>query len=208
MLAGLITALAAVVSDQASKALVFGFLAETQPVVAVTPFFNLVSAWNTGVRFSMFDNLGGAGVYILSAFSLVVVGFLLYWLSREKTLLMQVSLGMVIGGAIGNVIDRVRIGAVFDFLDVHFGGYHWPAFNLADSFICIGAVLIICDGLLVRKCDNTTTSFILLAAALFLSGCGLTKEDLGMAASKPDETQVTRRNQLVIPPDFDVRPQQ
>lgn len=143
MLAGLITALAAVVSDQASKALVFGFLAETQPVVAVTPFFNLVSAWNTGVSFSMFDNLGGAGVYILSAFSLVVVGFLLYWLSREKTLLMQVSLGMVIGGAIGNVIDRVRIGAVFDFLDVHFGGYHWPAFNLADSFICIGAVLII-----------------------------------------------------------------
>ena len=81
-----------------------------------------------------------------------------YWLSREKTLLMQVSLGMVIGGAIGNVIDRVRIGAVFDFLNVHFGGYHWPAFNLADSFICIGAVLIICDGLLVRKCDNTTTS--------------------------------------------------
>ena len=68
MLAGLITALAAVVSDQASKALVFGFLAETQPVVAVTPFFNLVSAWNTGVSFSMFDNLGGAGVYILSAF--------------------------------------------------------------------------------------------------------------------------------------------
>ena len=58
MLAGLITALAAVVSDQASKALVFGFLAETQPVVAVTPFFNLVSAWNTGVSFSMFDNLG------------------------------------------------------------------------------------------------------------------------------------------------------
>lgn len=106
MLAGLITALAAVVSDQASKALVFGFLAETQPVVAVTPFFNLVSAWNTGVSFSMFDNLCGAGVYILSAFSLVVVGFLLYWLSREKTLLMQVSLGMVIGGAIGNVIDR------------------------------------------------------------------------------------------------------
>ena len=77
MLAGLITALVAVVSDQASKALVFGFLAETQPVVAVTPFFNLVSAWNTGVSFSMFDNLGGAGVYILSAFSLVVVGFLL-----------------------------------------------------------------------------------------------------------------------------------
>ena len=111
MLAGLITALVAVVSDQASKALVFGFLAETQPVVAVTPFFNLVSAWNTGVSFSMFDNLGGAGVYILSAFSLVVVGFLLYWLSREKTLLMQVSLGMVIGGGKGTGFCRGGIGA-------------------------------------------------------------------------------------------------
>ena len=143
MFKGLMTAVAAVILDQATKAVVFGYLADTQPVVAVTPFFNLVSAWNTGVSFSMFNNLGGDGVYILSAFSLLV----------EATL-MQVSLGLVIGGAVGNVIDRLRLGAVFDFLDVHCGGYHWPAFNLADSFICIGAVMIVCDGVFLNRRKN------------------------------------------------------
>ncbi len=146
MLIGLGTAAAAIALDQVSKGLIFGYLSETQPVVEITPFFNLVSAWNTGVSFSMFNNLGGDGVYILSAFSLLVVGFLLYWLKREQNLLVQISLGLVIGGAIGNVLDRVRIGAVFDFLDLHCLGYHWPAFNLADSFICIGALLIVFDG--------------------------------------------------------------
>lgn len=154
MFKGLMTAVAAVILDQATKAVVFGYLADTQPVVAVTPFFNLVSAWNTGVSFSMFNNLGGDGVYILSAFSLLVVGFLLYWLKDEEATLMQVSLGLVIGGAIGNVIDRLRLGAVFDFLDVHCGGYHWPAFNLADSFICIGAVMIVCDGVFLNRHKN------------------------------------------------------
>ncbi len=158
MFIGLIVALVSVLADQASKAVFFGLLSETQPVIRVTPFFNLVSAWNTGVSFSMFNDLGGAGVYILSAFSLGVVLFLLYWLQREKTAFMQVSLGLVIGGAIGNVIDRVRLGAVFDFLDFHCSGYHWPAFNLADSFICIGAVLIICDGLFFKNCGQETTS--------------------------------------------------
>jgi signal peptidase II len=67
---------------------------------------------------------------------------------------MQVALGMVIGGAIGNVIDRVRLGAVFDFLDVHAFGHHWPAFNVADSFICIGAFLIIIDGLCTKDCKK------------------------------------------------------
>ena len=92
-------------------------------------------------------SMGGDGVYILSAFSLLVVGFLLYWLKREQNLLVQISLGLVIGGAIGNVLDRVRIGAVFDFLDFHLGDSHWPAFNAADSFICIGAMMIIVHGL-------------------------------------------------------------
>ena len=65
---------------------------------------------------------------------------------------MRVSLGFVIGGAIGNVIDRVRLGAVYDFLDVHVGAHHWPAFNVADSFICIGAVLIVLDGIIFDRC--------------------------------------------------------
>ena len=68
------------------------------------------------------------------------------------------ALGMIIGGAIGNVADRVRMGAVFDFLDIHAFGYHWPAFNLADSFICIGAALVIGNGLFFNKeWDETDT---------------------------------------------------
>ncbi|MCM1324495.1 MAG: signal peptidase II [Acetobacter sp.] len=155
MIIGLAVAVLAAFLDQASKMLVFGYLSETAPVVQVTSYFNLVAAWNTGVSFSMFNDLGNAGVYILSAFSLLVAGFLIYWLLNEKERLMQVALGLVIGGAVGNVIDRLRIGAVFDFLDFHISGHHWPAFNLADSFICIGAVLIICNGLLFN-CDSKT----------------------------------------------------
>lgn len=147
MLAGIITALAVALFDQISKALVFSYLVEHGSLVTVTSFFNLVTAWNKGVSFSMFDNLGGYGVYVLSVFSLTVVGFLLYWLKHEQNLFMQLALGFVIGGAVGNVIDRVRIGAVFDFLDVHAYGYHWPAFNVADSFICIGAFLIVLNGI-------------------------------------------------------------
>ncbi len=154
MFIGLAVAAVAAFLDQVSKMLVFGYLSEINSVVRVTSFFNLVPAWNTGVSFSMFNDLGGAGVYILSAFSLVVAGFLVYWLAREKDRLMQVALGLVIGGAVGNVIDRLRIGAVFDFLDFHLSGHHWPAFNLADSFICIGAVLIICNWL-IFNCDNS-----------------------------------------------------
>ena len=148
MFIGLSVAAFAAFLDQLSKMVVFGYLSETEAPLSVTPFFNLVSAWNTGVSFSMFNDLGGAGGYILSAFSLIVAGFLIYWLAKEKSCLMQVALGLVIGGALGNVIDRLRIGAVFDFLDFHCAGHHWPAFNLADSFICIGAVLIVCNGIL------------------------------------------------------------
>ena len=143
MIRGLIAALVVVLADQVSKALVFGYLSESQPTVLVTDFFNLVTAWNTGVSFSMFNNLGDYGIYVLSGFSLLVICFLMYWMSKEKSKVMQMALGFIIGGALGNVIDRVRIGAVFDFLDMHIGVHHWPAFNVADSFICIGAVLLI-----------------------------------------------------------------
>lgn len=155
MFIGLGVAVLVVLLDQLSKMFVFGYLQEHAPVLSVTSFFNLVSAWNTGVSFSMFNDMGQIGVYILSSFSLMVAFFLLYWLKSETSFYMQVSLGMVIGGALGNVIDRLRMGAVFDFLDVHVYGHHWPAFNLADSFICIGAVLIICDGVFGSSCGKS-----------------------------------------------------
>lgn len=147
MLLGLSIALVIVAADQISKYWVLTDLLKEQPVIMYTSFFNVVRAWNTGVSFSMFNNYGNLGAILLSAIALVIVGFLIYWLRTESNRLSQAALGFIIGGAIGNVIDRVRLGAVFDFLDFHIGGSHWPAFNVADSFICIGATILIVQSL-------------------------------------------------------------
>ena len=152
MFIGLVSAFLVMVADQISKWFIWDYLSHTERVLEVTSWFNLVAAWNTGVSFSMLNDMGNVGVYVLSLFALIVIGMLLYWLCKEKSRVMQMALGFVIGGAVGNVIDRVRLGAVFDFLDVHVGVHHWPAFNVADSFICIGATLIVCHGVFVGKC--------------------------------------------------------
>ena len=80
---------------------------------------------------------------------------LVIWLRRTDQMLIGLGLGLVIGGATGNVIDRIRFGAVVDFLDFHLAGYHWPAFNVADAAICVGAVLMLADGLLTRRSQPT-----------------------------------------------------
>lgn len=147
MLLGLSIALVIVAADQISKYWVLADLLKEQPIIMYTSFFNVVRAWNTGVSFSMFNDYGNLGAILLSVIALVIVGFLLYWLKTENNRLSQAALGFIIGGAIGNVIDRVRLGAVFDFLDFHIGGSHWPAFNVADSFICIGATILIAQSL-------------------------------------------------------------
>ncbi len=154
MLLGLSVALVIVILDQATKYYIMNSVLNEYGIISYTSFFNLVRAWNTGVSFSMFNNWGNWGVIGLSVIALSIVGFLIYWLYTEKVKLIQVSLGFIIGGAIGNVIDRIRLGAVFDFLDFHIGGRHWPAFNVADSFICIGATLIVIHGILNIKTTN------------------------------------------------------
>ena len=99
---------------------------------------------HSGVSFSMLQGMG-PWVLILgaSAVSLALIG----WLTKLTTLLPALAVGLVIGGALGNVIDRVRLGAVFDFLDFYLGNWHWPAFNLADSALTIGVALLVIDGL-------------------------------------------------------------
>ncbi len=147
MLLGLACALVIVILDQFSKYYIMENVLNEYGAISFTSFFNLVRAWNTGVSFSMFNDGGQTGVILLSLMSLTIVCFLIYWLYKEKEKIIQISLGFIIGGAIGNVIDRVSRGAVFDFLDFHIGDHHWPAFNVADSFICIGATIIIIHGL-------------------------------------------------------------
>jgi signal peptidase II len=144
-LAGLAIALAVILLDQLSKPLMRDYLAGGD--VTVAPFFNLVSAWNKGVGFSLLTLQGPSGPYLLSGLALVITAALVVWLFRLERLVPAIGLGLVIGGALGNVIDRIRLGAVFDFLDVHAGGYHWPAFNLADSALSLGVVLLVVDGL-------------------------------------------------------------
>ena len=129
-------------ADQFSKYMLATNLAAGEHV-ELGDYFNLVRVWNTGVSFSMFNNHGEIGRIALCVLSLAVCAFLLYWMLKEKNIYKIVSLGLIVGGAIGNVIDRIRFGAVLDFLDFHVAGYHWPAFNLADSFICIGAAVLI-----------------------------------------------------------------
>lgn len=151
MFLGLAIALVVVLFDQLSKYYMLNEVLGEQAVIEVTPFFNWVRAWNTGVSFSMFNDYGSAGAIMLSVVAGVIVIALIVWLKNERDRLAQAALGMVIGGAIGNVIDRVRLGAVFDFLDFHIADSHWPAFNLADSFICAGAVILIIQSIFIKK---------------------------------------------------------
>lgn len=113
--------------------------------IEITGLFNLVLIWNTGVSFGMFANDGGAARWILIGVALAIVLALSIWLRWADTRLMAVSLGLVIGGALGNVVDRILYGAVVDFLDFHAMGYHWPAFNVADAAIVIGVGLLVLD---------------------------------------------------------------
>jgi len=142
---GLGVALLAIVLDQISKPLMRDWLSAGN--VEVTSFLSLVSVWNKGVGFSLLTMSQAYGPYILSGLALVIAAVMLFLLLRTTRLLPALSLGLIIGGAFGNVIDRLRLGAVFDFIDIHVAGYHWPSFNLADSALSIGVALLIIDGL-------------------------------------------------------------
>ncbi len=147
-------ALAALVAvlDQISK------LAFTRALshggIEVTPFFNLVLVYNRGAAFSFLSNAAGwqRGLFIGIAIAASV--WIVYLLRRySQRTWFCIALSLVLGGAIGNLIDRVLVGAVVDFLDFHIAGYHWPAFNVADAAITCGAALLIWDGF--RTSRNT-----------------------------------------------------
>ena len=118
---GLTVALVLLGLDQLTKWVVLAVLDLPARPIAVTPFFNLVMVWNRGVSFGMLDTLGGVAPWLLSGLALAVVIGLLFWLRRSEHAMMAIGLGLVIGGALGNVIDRLRYGAVVDFLDFHAG---------------------------------------------------------------------------------------
>jgi signal peptidase II len=153
---GLALALVVLVLDQVTKILALETLFTDGSIIQVTGFFNLVAVWNPGVSFGLFASASASEYmpYLLSGFALVVVVFLLFWLRKAETSALVIGLAMVIGGALGNVIDRLRFGAVIDFVDWHVGGYHWPAFNIADAGITLGVALLLLDGFTSKPNDG------------------------------------------------------
>jgi signal peptidase II len=135
-----------VLADQLTKWIVLERFAPGERL-ELTGFFNLVLVFNKGAAFSFLAGAGGWQTPLLVGFALlaaVVVSVLL--LRSPGRRLFCAALALVLGGAVGNVIDRLRFGHVVDFLDLHAGGWHWPAFNVADSAITVGAALLILDG--------------------------------------------------------------
>jgi signal peptidase II len=123
-----------------------------RPPIEVTGFFNLLLTWNYGVSFGMLSRFGTAsGPILLSGLALVIVAILLVWLRKNQRREIAYALGLIIGGALGNVIDRSRFGAVADFFDLHAFGYHWPAFNVADIAIFMGVMLCCIPASLSRR---------------------------------------------------------
>jgi len=119
----------------------------------ITGFFNLVLTYNKGAAFSFLASASGWQAHFLTGVGIAASLFILYLLGRHgHQKLFSLALAMIMGGAIGNVIDRLAYGHVIDFLDFHVGGWHWPAFNMADSAIVGGAILLVADELLrVRR---------------------------------------------------------
>ena len=153
---GLAVAAVILAADQATKWWILEVvrLPEIGRIV-VTPFLNLTMVWNRGVTFGLLAGEAWWHAWVLAAVALGVAAALLAWLARAPDRWTALAIGLVLGGAIGNVIDRVRFGAVADFVDLHAFGWHWYVFNLADSAIVVGVGLLLAHALL-RPQQRTT----------------------------------------------------
>ena len=143
-----------VIADQLTKAWVLSSFQLYESREVIPDFFNLVYVTNTGAAFSMLADVDSVWkhYFFLGIGGVAVTGLTIAWFRmRKESTLYGVALALICGGAVGNLIDRVRFGSVVDFLDFHLGGYHWPAFNIADSAICIGAGLFLVVNILESR---------------------------------------------------------
>lgn len=145
---GLVIAVFVIAVDQATKLAAVAALWDPPRIVEVFGFFNLVPVENRGVSFGLLQGSGDLGRWLIAALSIVISIALGIWLRRQVLRLPAVGIALIIGGALGNLIDRLRQGWVIDFIDLHAGTWHWPAFNIADAGITVGVVLLLIDGLL------------------------------------------------------------
>ncbi|MGW8195426.1 MAG: signal peptidase II [Desulforhopalus sp.] len=135
-----------VLADQLTKAWILSAFNLYESKEIIPGFFNLVYVTNSGAAFSMFADIDSPWrhYFFLGIGTLAIIGLTIaYWKLRRSNRFYPLALALIAGGAIGNIIDRLRFGSVVDFLDLYVANYHWPAFNLADSAICVGAALCI-----------------------------------------------------------------
>lgn len=161
----LLIILIAIILDQLSKGfllyLITGHIPLSGPAWEIVPvpylmahvfdFFNIVFTWNPGTSFSLFRAMGESAPIILVVATGGIIGGILYYLFSHAKKYEYFSLALIAGGAIGNLIDRIRFGAVIDFLDFHIGGWHWPAFNIADICIVVGVGLYLLNMYIARR---------------------------------------------------------
>lgn len=155
----------AIIFDQLSKGVLLYLITGGIPVAGpaweivpvpylmahITDWFNIVFTWNPGTSFSLFRAMGESAPIVLIVLTSVVIGFIGHYLFCRANKYERVPLALIVGGALGNLIDRIRFGAVVDFLDFHIGGWHWPAFNVADICICVGVGLYLLNWYLARR---------------------------------------------------------
>lgn len=137
---------AIVLLDLLTKTIITQHVMVPPQVIPVTGFFNIVLVWNKGTSFNIISHSAEVMPYVLAMLSLGIAIWLHRWLLRAEDRWHAIGLGMVLGGAIGNVFDRLLYGAVVDFLDFHVNGWHWPAFNVADSAIVVGVAMLVLGG--------------------------------------------------------------
>lgn len=119
--------------------------------LAVNPFLNIVMVWNRGISFGMMNDYGASVALLFIGLAMIISLLLIIWIALSRSLFISFALSLIVGGAFGNVVDRVRFNAVIDFLDFHLAQRHWPAFNVADAAIVLGALLIMSHTLLTKE---------------------------------------------------------
>lgn len=141
------------ITDQITKWWLLNRMGDVEHTLPVTSFLNFVLVWNKGVTFGMLGHLTGKQYmpYILIGVAAIILILLGRWLYRTQSTMVALALGSIMGGAIGNVIDRVHYGAVVDFIDFYYRDYHWYAFNIADASIVTGVALLLLDGMVRGK---------------------------------------------------------
>jgi signal peptidase II len=147
LIPALIAAVAALLLDQLTKWLIVEFVMPPPQLIPVTPFFNLTLGYNPGISFGLFGSILKEWPNLFAVTKIAVVIGLFWWASTLRSRLEAAAVGLIAGGASGNIIDRMRQGAVTDFLDFHASGWHWPTFNLADVAIVLGVTVLLAASL-------------------------------------------------------------